>query len=84
MHYLYITARAGPSVSTVLLLQKSPRALLDCFVGFTDTVDAQAPEWTKWKHPILEFQQPKATFAELFTRMATWEVNKDVVCQLYT
>lgn len=38
-----------------------------------------APEWTHWTHPTLRFQQPRASFAALFGRMAMWDVNRDDV-----
>jgi hypothetical protein len=53
------------------------RVILERFVGPFDALDA--PEWTSWARPMLEFQQPKATFVTLFLRMATWDENKNEV-----
>ena len=78
---LYITASLSPETRAIFFLRKSPRATLGRFVGFKE--DGCAPDWTRWTRPTLEFQQPKATFAELFVRMATWEVNALQVCGLY-
>lgn len=72
---LYISARVPSSTPTLLFLRKSPRALLERFTGFNNALDA--PEWTRWDKPTLEFQQPKATFAAIFIRMAGWNENKD-------
>jgi hypothetical protein len=57
-----------------LFLSQSPRAILEYFVGSHDAINA--PEWTCWARPTLEFQQPKATFVALFIRMAEWDSNK--------
>jgi hypothetical protein len=80
MYTLYITASLSPETRAILFLRKSPRATLGRFVGFKE--DGCAPDWTRWTRPTLEFQQPKTTFAELFVRMATWEVNALQVCGL--
>lgn len=58
----------------------SPRALLDRFVGSKQAIDA--PEWTQWDDPTLKFQQPLATFAALFMKVATWNVNAQNVSLL--
>lgn len=76
-HCLYITAHASPGSCTLIFMLNSPRALLDRFVGSSHAVDA--PEWTQWTTPIRVFQQPKMTFAALFVRMATWDLNRDQV-----
>ena len=78
MYTLYITASLSPETCALLFLRKSPRAILDQFVGFKE--DGYAPEWTRWTQPTLEFQQPEATFADLFVQMATWDVNAIWVC----
>src|ERR1700683_2264547 len=80
MHLLYITASVPRSIQASVFLRKSPRALLERFTGFNNVLNT--PEWTRWTHPILEFQQPRASFADLFVRMATWEGNKDEGCYL--
>jgi hypothetical protein len=59
------------------LLRKSPQAILERFVGSSEALDA--PEWTRWIQPTLEFQQPKATFVTLFIQMAQWDENKNEV-----
>lgn len=53
--------------------QVSPRAMLAFFAGAND--DIAAPPWTQWTNPTSIFQQPILTFAALFARMATWQVN---------
>ena len=55
----------------------SPRAVLEIFVGSKHALDA--PEWTQWTRPSLQFQQPRALFAALFAWMALWDVNRDDV-----
>jgi hypothetical protein len=75
---LYITAHLPRGAKYYMLLWQSPRAVLEKFVGFSN--DPDAPEWTRWVHSILEFQQPKASFADLFVRMAAWDENKVQVC----
>ena len=74
---LYVTARVSPASEATLFLRKSPRAVLERFVGPNTALDA--PEWTQWTHSTLEFQQPKATFVSLFTKMATWDENVEMV-----
>jgi len=61
-----------------MLLWQSPRAILEKYVGFNN--DRDAPEWTHWAQSTREFQQPKASFADLFVRMAVWDENKLQVC----
>lgn len=79
MYTLYITATTSPHCSrTIHLLRKSPRAFLDRFTGSNKALDA--PEWTSWTEKHLEFQQPKRNFAALFARMATWDLNMNMVC----
>jgi hypothetical protein len=72
-HTLYITARIPHGAKSHLLLRQSPRAVLERFVGSSS--DRIAPDWTRWPHPAVEFQQPKANFANLFVHMAMWEEN---------
>jgi hypothetical protein len=73
-HSLFVTARAAPGAENSMLLYISPRALLERFVGSSQALDA--PAWTAWTQPSLEFEQLRATFTELFVRMADWEINK--------
>ncbi|KIM73712.1 hypothetical protein PILCRDRAFT_828847 [Piloderma croceum F 1598] len=72
-HTLYITARIPHGAKSHLLLRQSPRAVLERFVGSSS--DRMAPDWTRWPRPAVEFQQPKANFANLFVHMAMWEEN---------
>lgn len=51
--------------------------MLEIFEGSKHAIDA--PEWTQWTRPTLQFQQPRASFAALFGRMALWDVNRDDV-----
>lgn len=62
---------------------KAPRSLFDRFCRSNQ--ETLAPLWTRWSTHfwVLEFQQPTATFAKLFARMASWEFNKDQVLQTY-
>jgi hypothetical protein len=71
---LFLTAY-DPSF-TNLFRRKSPRIILEQFFGFRDSI--AAPEWTS-RQERLEFQQPKATFADLVSKMASWDVNQRVV-----
>ena len=73
MYTLYIIASLSPKTCALLFLCKSACTILDQFVSFKE--DRYAPEWTCWTQPTLEFQQPKATFADLFVQMVTWDVN---------
>jgi hypothetical protein len=73
---LYITASVSFR-SRRLFLRTSPQAILEQFFGSSEAIDA--PEWTRWGKPTLEFQQPKATFAALFLRMADWTENQNQV-----
>jgi hypothetical protein len=73
---LYITASVSFR-SQRLFLRTSPQAILEQFSGSSEAIDA--PEWTRWGRPTLEFQQPKATFAALFLRMADWTENQSQV-----
>ena len=59
----------------------SPLAVLEVFEGSKHALNA--PEWTQWNCPTLQFQQPRASFAALFARMAQWDVNQDNVSILY-
>jgi hypothetical protein len=56
--------------------------VLEEFHGAKGAIDA--PDWTAWESPRLEFQQPRASFAVLFLQMATWEVNQSRVRNLCT
>lgn len=76
-YMLYITACASPDSHMGPFLSQSPQAVLERFIGSRDAIDA--PEWTRWTRSTLEFQQPKATFIELFIRMAEWDNNKKQV-----
>lgn len=62
------TPHAGRSIS--------PLAVLEVFEGSKYALNA--PEWTQWNRSTLQFQQPRASFAALFARMAQWDVNRDV------
>jgi hypothetical protein len=73
IYTLYLTAY-DTSFLTPSFLRTSPRIVLQRFAGTKDDIDA--PEWTSWTSPTLEFQQPRATFAVLFLQMANWEVNR--------
>lgn len=55
----------------------SPLAVLEIFEGSKNALNA--PEWTQWNRPTLQFQQPRASFAALFARMASWDVNRNEV-----
>lgn len=77
MYTLYITAKVPPSAQAILFLRTSPRVILDRFIGSREALEA--PLWARWSEPSLEFQQPKSTFAALFIRMATWELNSEQV-----
>ena len=59
----------------------SPLAVLEVFEGSMHALNA--PEWTQWNHPTLQFQQPRASFAALFAWMLQWDVNWDNVSILY-
>jgi hypothetical protein len=76
-YWLYITACQPLASLAPLFCRKSPRVVLEHFVGSNKALNA--PEWTSWSRPMLEFQQPKATFAALFVRMATWDANMATV-----
>ncbi|KAF7978362.1 hypothetical protein HWV62_1019 [Athelia sp. TMB] len=71
---LYITASAPPRTQSGQRARTSPRAILERFSGSPAALDA--PDWVQWENPILQFQQPRASFAALFTQMAFWEVNR--------
>lgn len=51
--------------------------MLEVFEGSKYALDA--PEWTQWTRRTLRFQQPRASFAALFARMALWDVNRNEV-----
>ena len=53
--------------------QISPTAVLDCFVGNAQDVDA--PEWTRESMHEHVFVQPRASFADLFARLALSDEN---------
>ncbi|KAF7974701.1 hypothetical protein HWV62_11483 [Athelia sp. TMB] len=72
---LYITAVAPPRRQSAQSIRSSPRAVLEIFWGSPLAINA--PEWTRWANPVLQFQQPRAEFAALFARMAFWKVNRD-------
>ena len=59
----------------------SPLAMLEVFEGSKHALNA--PEWTQWNRPTLQFQQPHASFAALFAWMAQWDVNQSNVSILY-
>ena len=76
---LYITVvspRTAHSAHSI-----SPFTVLEIFEGSRDAINT--PEWTQWNHLTLQFQQPHASFATLFVRMAQWDVNRDEVIILY-
>ena len=56
MNTLYITASLSPETCALFFLRKSPRAILDQFVGFKK--DGYAPEWTHWTQ-FIWFVQPQ-------------------------
>ena len=72
---LYITAVSPRTDHTTRSV--SPRAVLEIFTGSKHALNAL--EWTQWTCPTLQFQQPRASFAALFARMALWDVNRDDV-----
>lgn len=74
---LYVTATAPSRTGSGQAAIVSPRAILERYVGSKEAIDA--PEWTQWTCAIEEFQQPRASFGVLFTRMAFWKVNRDYV-----
>ena len=76
---LYITVVSPRNVHSAHSI--SPLAVLEIFEGSRDAIDT--PEWTQWNCPALQFQQPHASFAALFARMAQWDVNQDEVIILY-
>jgi len=70
---LFLTAY-DPTFTT-RFRRRSPRIVLEQFFGFQDSI--AAPEWAS-RRERLEFQQPRATFAELFWKMASWDANTRV------
>lgn len=78
LYTLYLTAVAPPRTRSSQRSSTSPRATLDRFLGSKSAIDA--PEWAQWTASTTTFQQPRASFATLFTRMAMWPVNASEVC----
>jgi hypothetical protein len=74
---LYITASVSPESGVPTLSRSSPRATLAHYTGFKD--HPNAPGWTRWDNSTVTFWQPRGSFADLFARMAAWEVNLAVV-----
>ncbi|KAF7976662.1 hypothetical protein HWV62_6001 [Athelia sp. TMB] len=74
---LYLTATAPARTGSAQTATTSPCAILEQYIGSKDAIDA--PEWMQWDRSTEEFQQPRAAFAVLFTRMAFTKVNRDQV-----
>jgi hypothetical protein len=76
---LYITAHHRSSVSAggPYFSRQSPWAILDRFSGHADAPNA--PDWMHWPESSAYFSHRTAFVAELFMRMATWEVNSEQV-----
>ncbi|KZP15449.1 hypothetical protein FIBSPDRAFT_958786 [Athelia psychrophila] len=72
---LYLTATAPPRTGSGQAVTTSPCAILERYTGSNTAIDA--PEWTLWNRPVEKFQQPRAAFGVLFTRMALWKDNRD-------
>ncbi|KZP08493.1 hypothetical protein FIBSPDRAFT_964742 [Athelia psychrophila] len=71
---LYLSARLPKGSKVYGLIVHSPRIIVDKFVGYPS--DHAAPEWTRRTHPTLEFQQPRAAFADIFLRLAINKHNR--------
>lgn len=79
IYTLYLTAIAPARTGFDEPNSTSPRVILERFVGSKHAIDA--PDWTQWAARTTQtFQQPRATFLVLFTRIAMWPVNKLDVC----
>jgi hypothetical protein len=74
---LYITTSVSPEAGVPTLLQSSPHAILAHYLGFKE--DLEVPAWTQWDDSIITFWQPRASFADLFARMAACDENHAVV-----
>lgn len=74
---LHITANAQSLSDHDFMPRTSPRAVMETFTGSSRAIDA--PEWTQWPQPTLRFQHPLVSFAVLFMRMASWDINKNQV-----
>ncbi|KAF7970327.1 hypothetical protein HWV62_24348 [Athelia sp. TMB] len=72
---LYITATAPPRHHSGLEPSVSPCAILERFVGSNKAINA--PEWTQWAQKTEQFQQPRASFGVLFTRLALCDENRE-------
>lgn len=71
-------ATAPPKTKSGQTPTTSPCAILDRYIGSNKAADA--PEWTNWPRRVEKFQQPRATFGVLFTRLALKKENRDQVC----
>jgi hypothetical protein len=54
--------------------RKSPRALLEQYIGFPDELDA--PDWVTREKSTLDFYQPRVVIAETFARLSTLRGNR--------
>lgn len=77
VHSLHLTAYVSAACPAILFVRKSPRVVLECFVGSNRAI--HAPEWTRWKETSRQFQQPKTNFATLFVRIAGWNESRHIV-----
>jgi hypothetical protein len=81
MHTLYLTT----SVKDVRVpenMRSSPHIILDVYIGSHNNLSA--PDWMHWGSPLLEFHQPRSSFAELFVQMSMWQYNWHQVCMFCT
>lgn len=80
-HNLYLTATISDELDQLCASRASPRVILDTYVGLPE--DLSAPEWTRWKRRTLEFRQPRESFIALFSQMALWQENLNLVGSQY-
>jgi hypothetical protein len=57
--------------------RKSPRAVLEQYVGFPGEIDA--PDWVQWNKSTLDFYQPRVVLAETFVQLSTLKENLRLV-----
>ncbi|KZP29537.1 hypothetical protein FIBSPDRAFT_946805 [Athelia psychrophila] len=71
---LYLSACLPRGTKTYGLIIYSPRVIVDEYVGYPS--DLVAPEWTRRTPNTLQFQQPRAAFADIFLRLAVNKYNR--------
>lgn len=71
---LYLSARLPKGTKTFGLIIHRPRVIVDKYVGYPS--DRVAPQWTRRTPNTLQFQQPRAAFADIFLKLSINKYNR--------